>query len=307
MDKFESLRAFTTVVEEGGFAAAARKLQLSRSAVNKFVINLENHLGVQLFYRTTRKVTPTDSGRAFYDRCIDILNSMKEAELAVSQQSQQPRGILKINAPMSFGISFLGAKMAEFMIRYPDIEIQLTLEDRFVDPIAEGYDLTIRIGSQSQSPNLVVNHIKTVSRIICAAPSYLKARGIPQDINELKDRNCLHYGYLSTGYQWTLVKDGEEKKVNVKGIFCSNNGEVLRDAAVKGLGIVMLPDFILQPALERGDLQVILPDYQAVDLSLWVIYPLNRHLSPKVQLFTQFLQDCLMSTKLASGDRGNRQ
>lgn len=296
MDKFESMKAFTAVVEEGGFAAAARKLQLSRSQVNKFVINLENHLGVQLFYRTTRKVTPTDNGRAFYDRCIDILSSLEEAELAVSQQSLQPKGKLKINAPMSFGISFLGTTVAEFMTLYPDIEIQLTLEDRFVDPVSEGYDLTIRIGTQPQSHNLVVNHIKTLARIICAAPSYLKSRGIPHNAKELKHHDCLHYGYLSTGCQWTLLKDGEEIKVNVNGLFCSNNGEVLRDAAIAGLGIVMLPDFILKPALKVEELQVILPDYQAVDLNLCVIYPLNRHLSTKVQLFTQFLQDCF--TKL---------
>lgn len=292
MDKFESMKAFTAVVEAGGFAAAARKLQLSRSQVNKFVINLENYLGVQLFYRTTRKVTPTDNGRAFYHRCIDILSNLEEAELAVSQQSQQPKGILKINAPMSFGISFLGAKVAEFMTDYPDIEIQLTLEDRFIDPISEGYDLTIRLGSQPQSSNLVVNHIKTLPRLICAAPNYLETKGFPQDVKDLRHHNCLHYGYLSTGCQWSLIRDGEERKVNVRGIFCSNNGEVLRDAAVKGLGIVMLPDFILQPALERGELQVILPDYQVTNLSLWVIYPLNRHLSTKVQLFTQFLQKC---------------
>ena len=291
MDKFESLKAFTAVVEEGGFAAAARKLQLSRSAVNKFVINLENQLGVQLFYRTTRKVTPTDTGRAFYDRCVDILSSLEEAELAVSQHSQQPRGILKINVPMSFGISFFGSKVAEFMTRYPDIKIQLTLEDRFVDPIAEGYDLNIRIGSPPQSPNLVVNQIKTVPRFICAAPSYLQAHGIPQSPHELKNHNCLHYGYLTSGCQWLLIKDGNTEKVSINPVFCANNGEVLRDAAIKGLGIVMLPDFILDEALERGELQIILPEYQAVGLSLCIFYPLNRHLSTKVRLFTEFLQD----------------
>lgn len=294
MDKFESMKAFTAVVEEGGFAAAARKLQLSRSQVNKFVINLENHLGVQLFYRTTRKVTPTDNGRAFYDRCIDILSSLEEAELAVSQQSQQPKGTLKINAPMSFGISFLGAKVAEFMTRYSDIKIQLTLEDRFVDPITEGYDLTIRIGLQPQSPRLVVNHIKTLPRLICAAPSYIAARGIPQDANDLKHHNCLHYGHLTTSCQWTLIKDGEEQKVNVNGSFCSNNGEVLRDAAISGLGIIMLPDFIVNSAIERKELEIILPEYQAMDLNLCILYPLNRHLTTKVQLFTQFLQACFM-------------
>ena len=291
MDKFASMKAFTTVVEEGGFAAAARKLQLSRSQVNKFVINLENHLGVQLFYRTTRKVTPTDDGRAFYDRCLDILSSLEEAELAVSQQNQQPRGVLKINAPMSFGISVLGKIVAEFMTRYPDIKIQLTLEDRFVDPIAEGYDLTIRIGRQPQSPNLAVKHIKTIPRSICAAPNYLKAKGIPQNANDLKHHECLHYGYLSTGCQWNLIKNGEEKKVNVNGIFCSNNGEVLRDAAISGLGIIILPDFLVNSAIERKELEIILPEYQAVSLNLCILYPLNRHLATKVQLFTQFLQD----------------
>ena len=292
MDKFESLKAFTTVVEEGGFTAAARKLQLSRSAVNKFVINLENQLGVQLFYRTTRKVTPTDNGRAFYDRCIYILSSLEEAELAVSRQSQQPRGILKINAPMSFGISFFGSKVAEFMTRYPDIKIQLTLEDRFIDPITEGYDLTMRIGSLPQSPNLVVNQIKIFPRFICAAPGYLKAQGIPQYPQDLKHHNCLHYGYLASGCQWILIKDGNEEKISIDPIFCANNGEVLRDAAIKGLGIVMLPDFIVNSSLKRRELQIILPEHQAVGLSLCIFYPLNRHLSTKVQLFTQFIQEC---------------
>ena len=293
MDKFESMRAFTQVVEEGGFAAAARKMQLSRSAVNKLVINLENQLGVQLLYRTTRTVTPTDNGRAFYDRCIDILSSLEEAELAVSQQSQQPRGILKINAPLSFGISFFGSKVAEFMTRYPDIKIQLTLEDRFVDPITEGYDLTMRIGSIPESPNLVVNPIKEFPRFICAAPSYLKAQGFPQDPEDLKHHNCLHYGYLASGCHWLLIKDGNQEKVSIDPVFCANNGEVLRDAAIQGLGIVMLPDFILNSALERRELQMILPDYQAVGLSLCIFYPLNRHLSNKVQLFTQFIQKSL--------------
>ena len=291
MDKFESIKAFTAVVEEGGFAAAARKLQLSRSQVNKFVLNLENYLGVKLFYRTTRKVTPTDDGRAFYDRCIDILSSLEEAELAVSQQNQQPKGVLKINAPMSFGISILGAVVAEFMTHYPDIKIQLILEDRFVDPIAEGYDLTIRIGRHPQSPNLAVKHIKTIPRSICAASSYLQAKGVPQDASDLKHHECLHYGYLSTGCQWNLVKDGEEKKVNVNGVLCSNNGEVLKDAAISGLGIIILPDFLVNSAIEGKKLEIILPEYQAKDLNLCLLYPLNRHLATKVRLFTQFLED----------------
>ncbi len=292
MDKFESMRAFTQVVEEGGFAAAARKMQLSRSAVNKLVMNLENHLGVQLLYRTTRTVKPTDNGRAFYERCLDILSSLEEAEIAVSQQHREPKGRLRINAPMSFGISFLGAKIAEFMTRYTDIKIQLSLEDRFIDPISEGYDLVIRIGLPLESSSLVAHPITVIPRVICAAPSYLKAKGIPKAPHELKHHSCLHYGYLATGSQWQLISQEQEERVSIDGVFCSNNGDVLRDAAVKGLGIIMLPTFIVGHELERGGLQIILPNYQPPELTLWVIYPVNRHLSTKVQLFTQFLQEC---------------
>lgn len=293
MDKFESMHAFTQVVEEGNFAAAARKMQLSRSAVNKLVINLENHLGVQLLYRTTRQVTPTDTGRAFYERCIEILSSLAEAELAVSKQHNEPKGTLKINAPMSFGISSLGSKIAEFMTRYREIKIQLTLEDRFVDPIAEGYDLVIRIGSASPSPSLVTHSITTLPRVICAAPSYLQTQGIPLHPRELKNRACLHYGYLATGCQWQLSDRANEEpiSIDIEGIFCCNNGEVLRDAAVKGLGIAMLPAFIVERELQQGELEIILPDYQPTELSLCLIYPVNRHLSTKVRLFTQFFRE----------------
>ena len=290
MDKFESMRAFTQVVQEGGFAAAARKMDLSRSAVNKLVLNLEDHLGVQLLYRTTRQVTPTDTGRAFYERCLEILGSIEEAELDVSQQSQQPIGNFKVNAPMSFGISFLGKHIAEFMTRYPAIKIQLTLEDRLIDPIDEGYDLVIRIGQTPESPSLVTYPITIIPRVICAAPSYLENNGIPQTPQDLKNHSCLHYGYLATGSQWEFWDQEKEEKVAIDGVFCSNNGEVLRDVAVKGLGIVFLPQFIVKQELRRGDLEVILPNYQLPELKLCVIYPVNRHLVSKVQLFTQFLQ-----------------
>lgn len=291
MDKFESMYAFTQVVEQGSFASAARKINVSRSSVNKMVIQLENHLGVQLLYRTTRQVTPTDTGKAFYNRCLEILSSVEEAELAVSAQHREPQGILRINAPMSFGMSVLGSKIAEFMTRYKKIKIQLTLEDRFVDPISEGYDLVIRIGSLPDASSLVVNPITVVPRVICAAPSYLNVRGIPKTIQDLKEHSCLHYGYLSSGSQWEFFHENKQEKIFVEGVLCCNNGEVLREAAIKGLGIVILPTFIVKDALKNGSLQTILPDYQLPELTLSVIYPINRHLSTKVQLFTQFLQE----------------
>ncbi len=295
MDKFESMYAFTQVVENGSFAEAARKMNLSRSSVNKLVIQLENHLGVQLLYRTTRQVTPTDTGKAFYKQCLDILSSVEEAELAVSAQHREPKGILRINAPMSFGMSVLGSKVAEFMSRYEKIKIQLTLEDRFVDPISEGYDLVIRIGSLANSSSLVINPITVIPRVICVAPSYLNIKGVPETIQDLKYHSCLHYGYLSSGSQWEFIHQKKEDKVFVEGVLCCNNGEVLREAAIAGLGIVMLPTFIVKEALKNGTLQTILPDYQLPELTLSVIYPINRHLSTKIQLFTQFLQECFQT------------
>ncbi len=293
MDKLESMRAFTQVVEAGGFAAAARKMDLSRSAVNKLVINLENELGVQLLYRTTRQVTPTDTGRAFYERCVSILSEIEEAERQVSQQQTTPKGNLKINAPMSFGIICLGSVVADFMARHRNLKIQLTLEDRFVDVVAEGYDLVIRIANPQDSPSLIVRQIAKCDRLVCAAPSYLERRGIPQHPTELKHHSCLHYGYLATGDRWKFCKETEEYEISIAGALCSNNGEVLRDAAVKGLGIVILPTFIIERELQQGKLQPILSDYHPPELSLCAIYPVNRHLSLKVQLFIQFLEDCL--------------
>ena len=296
VDKFESMRAFTHVVEEEGFAAAARKMQVSRSTVNKLVINLENQLGVQLLYRTTRQVTVTDTGKAFYERCVNILAELEDAELAVSQQHSEPYGTLKINAPMSFGISYLGIKVAEFMKRYQNIKIELTLEDRFVDAISEGYDLVIRIGSPTASPSLVTHHITTLKRVICASPSYLQTKGIPNTPDELKHHSCLSYGHLGSNTQWKLFsnknnKSDEEYSFTPNGTLCSNNGEILKDAAVNGLGIVMLPNFIVEKELNKGNLEIILPDYHPSKLTLCAIYPANRHLSTKVQLFTQFLQE----------------
>ena len=291
MDKFESIRAFTHVVEEGGFAAAARKMDMSRSAVNKLVINLENKLGVQLLYRTTRQVNPTDTGRAFYERCVSILAELEEAENLASQHHSEPKGTLKINAPMSFGTLCLGSIVADFMVQYQEIQVELNLEDRFVEPVAEGYDLVVRIAQPRESPSLVVNPITPIERVLCASPQYLEKHGIPNHPEDLKEHSCLHYGYLATGSQWQLEDGEKEYRVKVKGAICSNNGEVLRDAAVRGLGIVLSPTFIVEQELQRGELQIILPDYHPPTISLCVVYPVNRHLSTKIQLFSKFLQE----------------
>lgn len=290
MDKFASMRAFAQVVQSGGFAAAARKMGVSRSTVNKLVINLEAELNVQLLQRSTRQVNPTPTGLAFYERCVNILADVEAAELAVSQLQTEPKGILRINAPMSFGTLYLGKAIAEFMVQYPELQVQLTLDDRFIDPVAEGYDLTIRIAQPETSPSLVCQAIAPMVRVLCAAPSYLEKHGVPQHPQNLTQHSCLHYGHLIAGNQWQLFDHEQEYQITVKGVLCSNNGEVLKDAAVKGLGITLLPTFIIKQELAAETLAIILPDYQPLPLSLCLVYPLNRHLNTKIRLFAKFFQ-----------------
>lgn len=298
MDKFESIRAFTQVVNAGGFAAAAREIGLSRSQVNKLVISLENELGVQLLHRSTRVVTPTESGLAFHERCVEILASLEEAERSITQLQAEPRGRLRVNGPMTFGTMHLAPALADFLVQYPDLQVQLTLNDRFVDPIEEGFDVTVRIAKPQEVASLIVHPLTLAPRVLCAAPSYLEANGTPTHLDELRHHSCLHYGQLAVESQWTLIGSEGEQTISVTGVLCSNNGEVLRDAAVRGLGITLLPTFVVEPELQQGTLQRVLPEYHPPELSISVIYPVNRHLSTKVRLLVHFLQERF-------GDRSN--
>jgi DNA-binding transcriptional LysR family regulator len=291
MDKLEQMRAFTQVVVSGGFAAAARQMGMSRSSVNKLVIALENSLGVQLLQRSTRVVSPTETGLAFYDRCVEILSSVEEAERSIVQLHTEPRGRLRVNAPMTFGTMYLAPAIADFLAQYPDLQIQLTLNDRFVDPIEEGFDLTIRIAEPQPISSLLVQPLTSTKRVLCAAPSYLKVCGIPTHPNELRSHSCLHYGQIAMENRWVLTGADGNYTVMVRGALCSNNGEVLRDGAIRGLGIVLLPRFIVESALQKGTLQIVLPNYHPSELAIEVLYPVNRHLSPKIRLLIDFLRE----------------
>lgn len=288
MDKLESMRAFTQVVEAGGFAAAARQMDLSRSQVNKLVLNLEEHLQTQLLQRTTRKVSPTDAGRAYYDRCLAILTDLEEAELALTRLHQEPRGSLRINAPMTFGTLHLAPLVVEFMAQYPDLYVELVLNDRRIDPIEEGFDITIRIAAQPPGPGLIAHILAPCPLVVCAAPGYLQQRGIPNHPDDLKQHACLHYGHRAQDNSWTLVGD-EPHTVTIHGPLCCNNGEVLRAAALEGLGIVMLPDFIVEKDLKAERLYPILTDYPPPPINIYALYPVNRHLSAKVTRLVEFL------------------
>jgi DNA-binding transcriptional LysR family regulator len=288
MDKLNSIRAFAKVVEHGGFAAAARELRLSRSAVNKHVIELEHALGVQLLARTTRSVAPTENGQAYYERCVAILSDLEEADLAVTRLQSEPRGLLRVNAPMSFGTLHLSRAVADFMERYPELQIQLVLSDQLLDPVQEGFDVTLRIADLPSS-SLIARRIVPALRVVCAAPAYLKRRGTPKHPDDLRSHDCLTYGHLATGNQWKLTGPDGDHWIPIPWRLCTNNAEVLRDAAVQGRGIALLPTFIAGADLQEGKLRTILPAYKAPEISVYAIYPQTRHLSVKIRLFIDFL------------------
>lgn len=289
MDKFEGIRVFTQVVEAGGFAAAARKMGVSRSVVSKYVINLENELGAQLLHRSTRQVAPTDTGRAFYDRCTQILSDFEEALSAVSELQETPTGNLRINAPMSFGTLHLSKLVADYMALYPHVHVELVLNDRFVDPIEEGFDITVRIAEPRSTTSLITREIVPAKRVICASPRYLETQGEPLHPNELRQHRCLHYGYQDSGSHWRVNGPDGEHSVAVGCVMWSNNGEALKDAAIEDQGIVLLPTLIVGEALQQGMLRTVLPDYSATEITLSALYPRHRHLSAKVRLFVELL------------------
>lgn len=291
MGKIANIRAFTKVVETRGFAAAARELGLSRSAVNRSVINLEKELNTELFHRSTRLVTPTETGLAFYDRCVQILNELDEAISAVTELQESPRGRLRINAPMSFGTLYLADVAAEYIATYPEVHVELILNDRFIDPFEEGFDLTVRIGESYESTNLIAKDIAPAERVLCASPTYLERHGQPAHPNELKFHRCLHYGNQKSGIHWRLHGPDGAHSVSINCVMLSNNGEVLKAAALRGQGIALLPMFILGDAVQQGRLRVLLTEFVPPDISLFALYPRHRYLSAKVRLFVDLLAE----------------
>ena len=289
MDRFQSIRAFTRVVEEGGFAAAARRMGLSRSVVNRAVIGLEDDLGTQLLVRSTRHVTPTETGLAFYDRAVGILADLDAAISSISELQEHPRGNLRVNAPMSFGTMHLSSLVADFMNAHPDLRVELVLNDRFIDPIEEGFDVTLRVAEDSPSTSLIVRNIAPAKRVLCAAPGYLAAAGEPESPRDLRQHRCLHYGYLDSGSQWRLIGPDGDLTWRINCVMWSNNGETLKDAAIGGQGIALLPTFIVGQALQDGQLRTLLTDYSPPEVFLSAVYPRHKHLSAKVNLFVDLL------------------
>ncbi|CAO3360192.1 Transcriptional regulator, LysR family [Azospirillum palustre] len=288
MDRLDDMLAFIKVVDTKSFTAAADRLNLSKSVVSRRIGELENRLGARLLNRTTRKLSLTEVGQAYYERCTRILADLEEAEQAVADLHAAPRGRLRLNAPVSFGIMHLAPAVAEFLERYPAIEIDMDLNDRTVDLVDEGYDLAVRIGRLRDS-SLIARRLAPARMALCASPAYLQKHGVPQTPDELGGHACLIYTNVPTPDLWPFIVDGEMRSVRVSGPIRSNNGDLLREAAASGVGFIMSPTFLCGQALARGELVSVLHRHVPSEVSVNAVYPQNRHLSPKVRVFVDFL------------------
>ena len=289
MDRFEAMRVFCSVIEAGSFVAAAERTGLSTTAVSRFVAQLEAHLNVRLLHRTTRRMSPTDEGFAYFERCTQLLADLEDAEASVAGEARRPRGRLRLTAPIALATLRLAPAFAEFGQAYPEITLDIVLSDNVADFAEEGLDLAIRVGRVG-SDNLVARHIGDTALLVAAAPEYLARAGEPAHPGDLSRHACFTYSYAASGNQWHFENtDGKTAEVRVGGPVNANNGMLLAEMAAAGAGIVQAPCFILAPLLASGRLARVLPDWTLRRLPIHVVYPTRRHLSAKVQAMTAFL------------------
>ena len=291
MDKLTAMRAFMTVANQGSFAAAARQLGLSRSQLNRQVLWLEDHLQVTLFNRTTRRVSLTHTGQAYLENIVPLLDNLHDTEAQLQQGQTGLRGVIKVNAPMSFGLSHLTPAVLAFMQQYPDIRVQLELSDEKRDPLSNQFDVTLRIGKPESNPALIEHDITHTSRRIVASPDFLAKYGEPTEVSQLATLPCLQYGSLLHGNYWDLMHQRTAMRVKINGVLSSNNGDVLKQAALQGRGLAFLPTFIVGDAIGQGTLIPVLEAYQPEKLVISLIYPPNRHMALRLSVFVKFMQD----------------
>ncbi len=290
IDIVAGMRVFTAVVEAGSFAGAADKLELSRGMATRYVAQLEAHLSVRLLNRTTRRLSLTEAGSDYYQRSVQVLAMVEEAETSAAQEASVPRGTLRVNTSVAFGARHMGQAITDYLRRYPGVKVDLTLNDRVVDLVEEGFDLAIRIAANID-PGLVARRLTRARMAACASPDYLKKHGTPRSPDQLADHNCLTYAYSSVQGGWRFRRNGAERTVPVSGNLHGNNGDILMNAAIEGLGAILLPTFLVYEALRRKQLVRILSSWQADELGVFAVYPHRKFLPPKVRSFIDFLAE----------------
>ncbi len=306
--QWQGICEFAAVVETGSFTLAGKKLLISTAQVSRQINALESRLSTKLFYRTTRKVSPTEEGQLFYHQCRNILDGLDEAERSMTNLKGQPKGTINLSAPVTYGERHIIPLISDFLLRYPQVEIKVHLSNQRVDLVEEGFDLAIRLGNLDDS-TLVAKKISSRQHFLCASSSYVKQHGAPESISELKNHNCLlgssDFWYFSAA-DLSLDKkaldkkpagvnrnSSNNKKVRVRGSLRCNSGLGLVDAALKGLGVVQLPDYYLRKHIEAGQLEKLLVPHEPMEEGIWAVYPQNKYLATKVRLLIDFLVDNL--------------
>lgn len=296
MDKFLEMQTFTAVVDAGSFVRAAETLEMSKAAVSRYVAELEARLGVRLLHRTTRKLSLTEEGRAFHARCKALLGELDEAESEISARSAQASGLVKINVPVTFGNLHLAPLWPDFLSQNPRVTLDVTLNDRVVDLMEEGYDMVVRIAALPSS-SLISRQLASTRMVLCASPAYLTAHGQPKHPSDLAGHAVLAYSLLATGDQWVFDGPGGRQTVAVNPVLRTNSGDTCRAAALKHLGIILQPTFMVGEDLRSGALVELMPQYRSSEFGIYAVYPSRRYMSAKVRLLIEFLAKALGNAK----------
>jgi len=286
----DGMAVFVGVVNSGSFTVAARSLGHSTSYVSKEITRLEKRLGSRLLNRTTRTISLTDAGRAYYERCSQIVIDAENAERSISQLQEKPAGLLRINAPVSFGSKYLLDVLPKFMQRYPEVKLEVEFNDRIIDVVAEGYDVVIRVG-EIKDTNLVARKITSSRGVVVASPDYLKCKGCPKQAEDLTQHDCIAYSLLPTPTQWSFYKEGVRTSITVEPRAMCNNAALEVAMLVQGIGIARIPLFACEQEVASGALQIILQDYDQIKLDVYAVYPHRQYLTAKVRAFVDFVVD----------------
>lgn len=289
MDRLTEMEAFATVVDQGGFTDAAKKMGISKSAVSKHVSSLEARLGARLLNRTTRRVSPTEIGLAYYDRARRVLNDAGEADALVTLMQSAPSGLLRISVATDFGVNHLSPVLGDFLTEFPDITVNMVLNNRYVELISEGFDMAVRIRELEDS-TLRARKLTETSKRMIASPAYFEKYGRPEKIDDLNDHKLLHYSNQSNSAVWKLTApSGEKRQVRTAGWLTMNDGQSLLNACVGGRGIAYLPSFLYADAMAQGLVEDVIPDLPVETQDVYAVYPPGRFTQPKVRAFIDFL------------------
>jgi DNA-binding transcriptional LysR family regulator len=283
MDRMTSIGTFVKIAETGGFAAAARKLGVSPSTVTTQIQDLEDRLGVRLLNRSTRKVSLTEIGKAYYERCMHILADMDEADSAVHAMHANPSGVLRLNVSISIPF-FVAPVIAEFTSLYPDVSVNMTMTDRMVDLVEEGIDLAITTMPVPNS-NLVMRRVGSFRLLVCGSPDYFTRHGVPRDLDDLKNHNCMKYTFSTWGSEWRFKSSDGYRAIQVTGNMEANSANALRLAAKLGQGLILVPDFLVRSDIKAGKLVSVLDEYSCPEMAINAVYPHRQHLATNVRSF----------------------